>query len=192
MKFTPAALSGLAAALAAAAALGSCSKPAPKTEFDTTLPMAEVMGHVVDHAAFTFWRSSGEVVTEKGTESLLPKTEEGWLAAESGAATVHEAGNLLLIPNRIADQRDKDWPKYVKAMQAVALKARDAAARHDGEAMFSTGADLYQTCVACHEKYVIPAAIAANREVVDKARLTDFPEDVRAKIAAYNKAHPIS
>lgn len=187
MTFRNAALCGLAVV-----ALASCSKPAPKTDFDLALPMEEVMGHVVDHAAFTFWRSSGEIVTLKGTESLLPKTEEGWLAAESGAATVHEAGNLLLIPNRIADQRDKDWVKYVKSMQAAAMKARAAAEKHDGEAMFTTGAELYQTCVDCHEKYVIPKAIAANKEVVDKARLTDLPEDVKAKIREYNRTHPIT
>ena len=179
----------LVAALAAtAASLASCSKPASKTAFDIALPMEEVMGHVVDPASWIFWRSSGEVTTLKGTESLLPKTEEGWLAAESGATTVAEAGNLLLIPGRAYP--DKQWPQYVKAMQQAALKARDAASKHDGEAMFSTGGALYETCVGCHEKYVIPAAIAANKEVIDKARLTDFPEDVKAKIAAYNRAHP--
>ena len=176
----------------AALFVSSCSKPVPKTAFDLTLPMEEVMGHVVDPGAWAFWRASGEVVTEKGTESLLPKTEEGWLAAESGAATVHEAGNLLLIPNRIADQRNKDWPRFVKSMQAAALKARAAAEKHDGEGMFTTGAALYQTCVDCHEKYVIPVAIAQNKEIIDKARLTDLPDDVKAKIREYNKAHPIS
>ncbi len=171
-----------------AALLASCSKPPARTAFDISLPMEEVMGHVVDPGAWAFWRASGEVVTEKGTESLLPKTEEGWLAAESGATTVVEAGNLLLIPGRA--EPDKEWPRYVRAMQQVALKARAAAEKHDGPAMFSTGGDLYQTCVDCHERYVIPAAIAANREVIDKARLTDFPEDVKSRIAAYNRAHP--
>lgn len=173
---------------AAAAALASCSKPAPKTDFDVSLPMAEVMGHVVDPASWIFWRSSGEVETVKGTESLLPKTEEGWLAAESGATTVAESANLLLMPGRAYP--DKEWPRYVKAMREAALKARAAAEKHDGPAMFTTGGALYETCVSCHEKYVIPAAIAANKEVIDKGRLTDFPEDVKAKIEAYNKAHP--
>ena len=176
--------------LAAGLAVASCSKPAPKTSFDLSLPMAEVMGHVVDPGAWAFWRSSGEVVTEKGEESLLPKTEEGWLAAESGATTVFEAGNLLLLPGRAQD--GKQWPKFVKDMQQAALKARAAAEKHDGPAMFTTGGELYETCVACHAVYVIPAAIAANREIIDKARLTDLPDDVKAKIAAYNKAHPIS
>ena len=173
---------------AAAATLASCSKPEPKIAFDVSLPMTEVMGHVVDPASWIFWRSSGEVETIKGTESLLPKTEEGWLAAESGATTVAEAGNLLLLPGRAYP--GKDWPTYVKAMQQAALKARTAAEKHDGPGMFSTGAALYETCVSCHEKYVIPAAIAANKEVIDKGRLTDFPEDVKAKIEAYNRAHP--
>ena len=178
------------ALVVSAALAASCSKPAPKTAFDISLPMTEVMGHVVDPGAWIFWKSSGEVVTEKGEESLLPKTEEGWLAAESGATTVAEAANLLMIPGRA--QEGKQWPKFVSDMRQAALKARDAAEKHDGPAMFTTGGALYETCVACHAVYVIPAAIAANREIIDKARLTDLPDDVKAKIAAYNKAHPIS
>ena len=173
---------------AATAALAACSKPAPKVAYDISLPMEEVMGHVVDPASWVFWRSSGEVETEKGTQSLLPKTEEGWLAAESGATTLVEAGNLLLMPGRAYP--DKEWPRYVKAMQQAAFKARAAAEKHDGPAMFTTGATLYETCVDCHAKYVIPVAIAANKEVIDKARLTDFPDDVKARIAAYNRANP--
>ena len=185
MKIKAVALGGLAAA-----ALASCGKPAPKIAYDLSLPMEEVMGHVVDPGAWAFWRASGEVVTEKGTESLLPKTEEGWLAAESGAITVHEAGNLLLMPGRAQDQTK--WPGFVKKMQVAAMDAKAAAEKHDGEAMFRTGGELYQTCVDCHAIYVIPAAIAANKEIIDKARLTDLPDDVRAKIKAYNLAHPIT
>lgn len=171
-------------------AAGSCSKPAPKAGFDVSLPMAEVMGHVVDPGSWAFWRASGEVVTTAGVKNLLPTTEEGWEAAESGAATVAEAGNLLLLPGRRQDERD--WPRYVREMQQAAYKAKAAAEAHDGPSMFTTGAALYETCVSCHAKYVIPAAIAANHEVIDKAHLTDLPDDVKARIAAYNKAHPPS
>ncbi len=179
----------LAAAALLAASAASCAKPQAKSGFDVSLPMTEVMGHVVDPGSWAFWHASGEVVTAQGTKSLLPTTEDGWLAAESGATTVAEAGNLLLMPGR--QQDDTDWPRYAHAMQQAAYRAKDAAEKHDGPAMFTTGAAMYETCVACHAKYVIPVAIAANREVTDKAHLTDLPDDVKAKISAYEKGHAV-
>ena len=182
------------AAVVLALAVAACGKPAPPPAaaaeakapaYDLSLDMKELMGHVVDPGAWAFWRASGEIETAKGAESLLPKTEEGWEAASSGAAQVAEAGNLLLIPGRAMD--DGDWVRFAHAMTKAGLTARQAAETKDAKAMFTTGAALYQTCVDCHAKYVIGPGVAASPPPV--VHLPDLPPDVAAKEAAYAREH---
>lgn len=147
--------SKLAFGAATALLLAACQ---PKAEQQYSgLDMQELMAHVVDPAAFAFWRGSGYDITEEGERDLSPTTDEGWKVVEDGAATVAEAGNLLMLPGR-AREPEGEWNRYAKAMQTAALAAKAAAERKDKEAVFETGAALYQTCVACHEKYVIVAA----------------------------------
>lgn len=141
-------------AAAAALLLAGCSKPEAEGRYNVELPMNELMGHVIDPAAFAFWRASGSEITEEGTKSLTPTTDEGWEIAENGAATVAEAGNLLMLPGRAREE--EEWFRLAKAMTDAALQARAAAMAKDEAKMFETGGKLYETCVACHEKYVAP------------------------------------
>ena len=180
--------------LLAATALVSCSRPAPKAaqaDFDLSLDMKELMGHVVDPGSWAFWHASGQNITATGVEELTPKTEEGWEAAESGAAAVAEAGNILLIPGY---QRDTtDWPRFAHQLIKAGLDGKAAAEAHDGPRMFTTGAAIYQVCTGCHAKYVIPAARQAEdeREKTSPAHLVDWPDDVKAMQTAYERrAHP--
>lgn len=184
----------LRAVLALAAAVGatSCSRPAAKAPaFDLSLDMKELMGHVVDPGAWAFWRASGENVTTEGVQSLTPNTEEGWEAAESGAAQVAEAGNLLLIPGYMRDTTD--WPGFARRMIKAGLDGKAAAEAKDPKRMFETGAAIYQTCTACHAKYVIPEAAREEAEAEKKhpVRLVDWPDDVKRLQEAYQKrSHP--
>lgn len=142
----------LALGATAALLLAGCQ---PKAEQQYTgLDMQELMAHVVDPAADAFWAGSGYEITEAGERDLSPTTDEGWKVVEDGAATVAEAANLLILPGRPREPAD-EWTKYAKAMQARALEAKAAAERKDKQAVFETGAALYQSCVACHEKFVI-------------------------------------
>ena len=174
--------------LAAAAVLAACSKPPPKAPaFDTSLDMKELMGHVVDPASWAFWHASGEEITADGTKSNSPTTEEGWEAAESGAAQVAEAGNLLLIPGYPRD--DTDWPRFAHQLIKAGLDGKAAAEAKDPKRMFTTGAAIYQVCTACHAKYVIPAARKAEdeREQKTPAHLIAWPEDIQRMQADYAK-----
>lgn len=146
----------LAAPLGAAVLMLAACQPKAEQQY-TGLDMQELMVHVVDPAAFAFWRGSGYDITEEGERDLSPTTEEGWKVVEDGAAMVAEAGNLLILPGR-AREPASEWNKYAKAMQERALEAKAAAERKDKEAVFETGAALYQTCVACHEKFVVVPA----------------------------------
>ena len=175
--------------LAAAGLSGliACSKPAAppaRTEappYNLSLDMKELMGHVIDPAAWVFWRASGEITSEKGEKSLTPTTEEGWTAAESGAAQVAEAGNLLMLPGRARD--NGDWMKFARALAQQGLDAKAAAEAHDPKKMFETGAAIYQTCTGCHAKYVMPYLPKDNTK---PAPLPDWPTDVRSKQAAFD------
>ncbi|MFX8964961.1 hypothetical protein ABTN15_19100, partial [Acinetobacter baumannii] len=55
-------------------------------------------------------------------------------------------------------------------------------------AMFDTGAAMYQVCVDCHAKYVIPAYIKLRDSSPKTPPLPDWPADVKAAQAAFEKA----
>ena len=147
------ALAGLVA-IAACSGPGGAGAPAAGVKFDTSLPMNEFMLHVVDPAAQVFWRGAGVELTEAGEKDLSPVDEAGWEALVTAASTVAEAGNALQLQGR-------------------ALDARKAADARDKQAVFDTGGRLYETCVACHAKYVIGPPETAKP-------LPDFPADVPA------------
>jgi cytochrome c551/c552 len=160
-------------AASAAALLASCSKPASQAaapaeaKYDTSLDMKEIMGHLVDPGSWAFWHASGTVTSKDGDKSLLPTTEEGWEAAESGAVQLH------------GYSRGPEFNAFAQDLTAKAKLAKAAAEAKDGKAMFTTGADLYQVCVACHAKYVMPAYIAI-RDKTKYPPLPDWPADVKA------------
>jgi hypothetical protein len=166
---------------APAAAAGAAAK------FDTDLPMAEFMDHVVDPGAFMYWKGSGSYTDMKGEHSNAPTTEEGWETLVSGATIVMEAGNLLQLEGRGRAPLDH-WNAYAQRLTAQGKTARAAADKHDEKAVFEEGAKLYQVCVDCHEEYVIQPMIKANGPAKGNP-LPDFPADVKAKMAAYAAAH---
>ncbi|MGA0605291.1 hypothetical protein ACO2Q0_04755 [Phenylobacterium sp. VNQ135] len=152
----------LALAAAAVLLLASCQKKAEEPQY-SGLDMQELMVHVVDPAAFAFWRGSGFELTEEGERDLAPTTDEGWKVVEDGAATVAEAGNLLMLPGRGREPAD-EWNKYAKLLTERALEAKAAAEAKDKKAVFDTGGRLYEVCVACHEKYVIQPMLEAEKK----------------------------
>jgi hypothetical protein len=174
--------SGLLAAslgLAAACSLAACSKPRPpEPKYNVSLPVNEVMAHVVDPAAWAIWHSSGTVETEHGTESLVPTTDEGWLAAESGGAAIAEAGNDLMLPGRARD--NGDWMKFAQRLTDTGLAAKAAAEAKDGAKMYTTGAAVYQVCTDCHAKYLLPF-VPLDKSWPAHPKLPDLPPMPKAK-----------
>ena len=168
------------ALVAGTALLCGCQRPAPPAAqapaapgYNVTLSMKELMGHVVDPGAWAFWRASGTVTTEAGEQSLTPTTEQGWETAESGAAQIAEAGNLLL-PGRKRD--DGDWATYARTLSRQGLEAKAAVEARDTRRMFESGAAIYQTCTGCHAKYVMPYLPPPSGKPTP---LPDWPKDVQ-------------
>lgn len=145
-------------AVVSACVLASCSQgkkeEAAGPTYNVDVPVKEIMGHVVDPAAQTFWRYSGDEITAEGTTSRLPKTEEQWEEAMNGAVGIIEAGNLLKLPGRARD--NGDWMKFADQLTKQGIAARAAVEAKDGQRMFDTGGTVYEVCLACHEKYLLP------------------------------------
>jgi hypothetical protein len=138
--------------MVAALAVAGCQKKPPP--YNVTSSVKQLMTDVIDPQAQVFWGSSGSNDTAEGSQSLVPTTPERWAAAEHSMTAVAEAGNLLMLPGRARD--DGDWVKFSSKLTDQALAARAAARAKNGDKMFELGGALYETCQACHQKYLLP------------------------------------
>jgi len=187
---------------ACAALLAACSpqKPAQtvaasEAKYNTAaLALPEFMDHVVDPAAFAYWKGSGTEVTGKGAKDLSPTSDQGWEDMESAAAVLIEAGNALQLPGRPRAPiqipgrppfPEGDFDKFAQQLTAEAILAKAAAEKHDRAGVYSEGAKLYLICTACHSEYILANNIAATG-----APLPDWPADVKAKQQKFDAAKP--
>jgi len=145
-------LSGIAVVLFAAGpalspSLGEDARPPP---FRAYVDMKAFMEHVLTPAAKIVWSVNGVVIDEKGEHDLSPKTEDDWERVVSGAATLAEATNALMIPERAIDP---EWPRYAKALADAAEKAYQAAEARDLKTISQVSDQLDGICAACHRHY---------------------------------------
>jgi hypothetical protein len=117
----------------------------------TKLPLKEFMPHVMQYAGDGIWKRQGFINDKNGERSLFPKNDEEWEEAESGALTLAEVSNVLLIPGRRVP--DPEWDKAVVGVRKVALEAAAAAEKHDKDAFFKAGGDLDEACDVCHVRF---------------------------------------
>jgi hypothetical protein len=145
-------LSGIAVVLFAAGpalspSLGEDARPPP---FRAYVDMKAFMEHVLTPAAKIVWSVNGVVIDEKGEHDLSPKTEDDWERVVSGAATLAEATNALMISERAIDP---EWPRYAKALADAAEKAYQAAEARDLKTISQVSDQLDGICAACHRHY---------------------------------------
>ena len=101
---------------------------APLSPYQPHVDMKTFMEHVLCPAAAVIWKVNGVVIDAKGEHDLSPKSDDDWEQVVTGAATLAEATNALMIPQRV---RDPDWNPYVKKLADAANKAYRAAEAHD-------------------------------------------------------------
>jgi hypothetical protein len=123
---------------------------APLSPFQPHVDMKTFMEHVLGPAAAIIWRVNGVVIDEKGEHDLSPKSDDDWEQVVSGAATLAETTNALMIPQRA---RDPDWNRYVKKLADAANKAYRAAEAHDLKSVSEVSDQLDGICAACHRHY---------------------------------------
>jgi hypothetical protein len=145
-------LAGVAMALftAGVALSPSHSEDAGLLPFRAHVDIKTFMEHVLTPAAKIVWSVNGVVIDETGEHDLSPKTEDDWERVVSGAATLAEATNALMIPERALDP---EWSRYAKALADAANKAYQAAEAHDLKAISQVSDQLDGICAACHRHY---------------------------------------
>jgi hypothetical protein len=133
-----------------AASPSASDDAAPVSPFQPHVDMKTFMEHVLGPAAAIIWKVNGVVIDEKGEHDLSPKSDDDWEQVVSGAATLAEATNALMIPQRV---RDPDWNRYVKKLADAANKAYRAAEAHDLKSVSEVSDQLDGICAACHRHY---------------------------------------
>jgi hypothetical protein len=151
IRFLPRVFAAIVAAgVAAPPSFGEdAAAPSP---FQAYVDMKTFMQHVLTPAATIIWRANGLVIDEKGEHDLSPKSEADWEGIVSGAATLVEATNALMIPQRALDPR---WGFYVKNLAEAANQAYLAAEARDLKAISEVSDRLDGICAACHRHYGI-------------------------------------
>ncbi len=172
MKYLPTALIAALTLVACSPDTGSSAKPASSLppgdrmgaatldDFRTDVSLQDLMAHVIDYNAFGVWRRQGWIIGDDIKE-LFPTDDDGWHAAESAAFSIAEASNLLLLPGRPLDD-DRAWVDAAHQLYDAAMKAQAAALARDKVAFFNAGSDMYQACVACHNRYVTGGAMGPD------------------------------
>ncbi|MGP0092392.1 MAG: hypothetical protein ACLPKB_20895 [Xanthobacteraceae bacterium] len=144
---------GSFAAIAVACVIASpsiCENAAQMSPFQPYVDMKTFMEHVLTPAATIIWRVNGFVADEKGEHDLSPKSDTDWERIVTGAATLAEATNALMIPQRALDPQ---WSFYVKNLAEAANKAYLAAEAHDLKSISEVSDQLDKICAACHRHY---------------------------------------
>jgi hypothetical protein len=118
--------------------------------FHAYVDMKTFMEHVLSPAAAIIWKVNGVIIDAKGEHDLSPKSDDDWEQIVSGAATLAEATNALMIPQRA---RDPSWNPYVKKLADAADKAYRAAEAHDLKSVSEVSDQLDGICAACHRHY---------------------------------------
>jgi hypothetical protein len=121
-----------------------------KPPFRAFVDMKTFMEHVLTPAATVVWSVNGIVIDQKGEHDLSPKTDDDWERIVSGAATLAEATNALMIPERV---RDQAWNPFAKKLADAANKAYRAAEAHDLKSISEVSDQLDEICAACHRHY---------------------------------------
>ena len=135
-----------------------CNRP-PSAAPPPLRPIADVkqlMKSIIEPAADEYWDAVGTIEDAKGVVHVAPATEEEWAAVVNSAYVVTEGGNLLMMTGRAKDSGD--WMKLSQALIDVGQRAIKAAESKNTQAVFDAGAEVYEACVACHDKYMPPQA----------------------------------
>ena len=110
-------------------------------------PSFQPVGSISQLMIYVFYPTSDALFY---IERNPPKTDVEWNAIRTQALTLAEAGNLLMMPNRV---REGDWNKDAKMIVDVGTKAFKAAMAKDMDGIVALNQELNDACVVCHVQY---------------------------------------
>ena len=131
--------------------LVGCAPAADDDRFRPVADVQELMLHVVEPSAQTYWGAVGWIVDTEGEHYFRPGSDEEWLAVENAAFMVAESGNLMMMGERALD--DEGWVAMSQALVDVGERSLRAAEARDEQGVFDLGAEMYFVCSNCHARY---------------------------------------
>jgi hypothetical protein len=146
------------------AAAPVAAKPLPKA---TLLSVKDVMRHIINPAAETYWAHSGEVDDEKGANDRVPTAQAEWNINIDTAAQITEGANLLMMDGRARDPNGP-WMKYALALNAAGVSGMAAATAHDHDKTNDAGSAMYDACFQCHGRYIVRPKDSLYKHDIDK------------------------
>ena len=115
------------------------------------LTLQQLMGWVIDSNADVIWGSVKTITDINGTKEIFPKTDAEWESIRNSAATLVEAGDLLIAKSK--NKEDKQWVEFATRLSQTSMKALQATQDKNKDALFDAGGEIYNACKACHDKY---------------------------------------
>lgn len=119
-----------------------------QTQSQSTLPLKEFMGHVMQRNAVQLWQWTALEVDAQGDHFNKPRTEEEWEDAESDALTLQQLTYVLEQPGLRVD--DARWTERLHALRAAVTASAGAAEGKDFAALAKAGDAINAQCIACH------------------------------------------
>jgi hypothetical protein len=119
--------------------------------FDTTVSVKDLMANMMDPTADVVWDAVGTIMTKEGTFEKSPQTDDEWNNVKAHAIMLVEGGNLLMLPARSGG--NQEWIQMAQDLITQSKRMITAAEKHDRQAVFDVGADIYDRCVNCHKKF---------------------------------------
>jgi len=151
---------------AVAPAAATAAKPSPISE-RTMLSVKDVMRHIINPAAESYWAHSGEVDDEKGVNDRIPTNDANWQINIDDAAQIAEAGNLLMMEGRARDPNGP-WMRYAVALNKAGIAGMAAASAHDHDKTNDAGSAMYDACFGCHGRYIQRPKDSLYKHDIDK------------------------
>ena len=133
----------------------------------TKLSVKDIMRHIVNPAAESFWAHSGEVDDEKGANDRIPTNDATWAINIDNAAQIVEAANLLMTEGRARDPNGP-WMKYAIALNKAGVAGMAAATAHDHDKTNDAGSAMYDACFQCHGRYIPRPKDSLYKHDIDK------------------------
>ena len=131
--------------------LSACSSTPPPPPYRPVADVKTLMASIMEPSAEVYWDAVGIIVDAEGEHHIEPTSTEEWDAVRNAAYVVAESGNLLMMPSRAKD--GGEWMSAAQQMIEAAQKAIRAAEARDQQAVFDTGAEMYDACTNCHSQY---------------------------------------
>ena len=135
--------------------LVGCATLPPSTldapPFKPVVTVKQLMEWILDPAADVIWDSVKSIITENSTKEIEPRTDDEWATVRTGAATVAESGNLLMMQGRA--RGGQQWMAAAQRLIDTGNSALKAAEARDAGALLNAGGEIYDACIACHRRF---------------------------------------